>query len=325
MISIIVPVYNAEKYRPHCIDSILVQTYTDFELILVDDGSPDNCGKICDEYAAKDSHVRVIHQKNGGVSAARNAGLDEITGEYVTFVDADDWIHPMYLEILLKVLLENDVDVSVCTYERPTEHINTHCPLTDQINVEKLSAENLLLRHEWNFNYIWGKLYRSALFNGIRYPVGKNYEDTYTTYRVLFAARDKEVAWIDRPLYFYYKNVEGITRSPWTPKELEVFDGIHNQLDFYRENGYEQAYKKEHWLYVNHFAYQISRIRENKKDLSKNRPYLRKLRSKMLKVMRQDPETYGYKEMPQCYEAAFPLAMRVYHFFGKVARLVFRK
>ena len=113
-ISVIVPVYKVEKNIHRCVDSILGQTYADFELILVDDGSPDNCGAICDEYAAKDSRVVVIHQKNGGLSSARNAGIDIATGAYISFVDSDDYIYPNYLERLYEVLVEFDADISVC-------------------------------------------------------------------------------------------------------------------------------------------------------------------------------------------------------------------
>ncbi len=121
-ISIIVPVYNVEKFLPRCIDSILEQTYTNFELILVDDGSPDNCGRICDEYVEKDSRVAVIHQKNGGLSAARNAGLDwafeNSDSEWITFIDSDDWVHPLYLECLYNACIMNNLEIAVCNYLR---------------------------------------------------------------------------------------------------------------------------------------------------------------------------------------------------------------
>lgn len=115
-LSIIVPVYNVEKYLPKCIDSILAQTFTDFELILIDDGSPDECGEICDEYAIKDSRIKVIHQKNQGVSSARNAGLDIATGTYLGFVDSDDWIEPEMYEVMIKTVKEKNSDVVICGF-----------------------------------------------------------------------------------------------------------------------------------------------------------------------------------------------------------------
>lgn len=113
-VSIIVPVYKVEPYLNKCVDSILAQTFTDFECILVDDGSPDSCGKICDEYVQKDSRVKVIHQENQGLSAARNSGLDMASGAWIVFVDSDDWIEPDAVEVLYRAALQNDADMAVC-------------------------------------------------------------------------------------------------------------------------------------------------------------------------------------------------------------------
>ena len=127
MITIVVPVYKVEKYLNRCVDSILNQTYTDFELLLIDDGSPDNCGKLCDEYFEKDSRIFVIHQKNGGLSAARNTGINRFyeqnRSDYITFVDSDDWLHPNYLKILMDGITENHVKISVCNYKRVISEI----------------------------------------------------------------------------------------------------------------------------------------------------------------------------------------------------------
>lgn len=323
-ISVIVPVYNVEKYIHRCIDSILAQTYSDFELILVDDGSPDGCPAICDEYAQEDSRVHVIHKLNGGLSDARNAGLDWMFANsgsrYVTFIDSDDWVHPQFLELLLRAVTEYQVDVGVCTFERPERYLHEQMTSRELGAAEKLTVEDLLIQHEWNYNYAWGKLYWRELFREIRYPKGKNFEDTFTTYRVLFAARQEAVVWLDQPLYFYFRNEAGITRSPWTPKELVVLEGIRAQIDYYRTHGYARALEKEQWLYVNHFAYQLCRIRENKGDYRKNRGYLRKLRAEMMRYVHQNPEKYGYRKMPWCYEAAYPRLMRVYHACGKMVR-----
>lgn len=325
MVSVIVPVYKVEPYIHQCVDSILAQTYPDFELILVDDGSPDNCGKICDEYANQDSRIHVIHQENGGLSAARNAGIDAAKGEYITFVDSDDFIHPQLIRQLFDAVIKYHVDVSVCTFERFDRLTEIKI---DQLNcneAEVMTAENLLVFHEWNYNYAWGKMYKKKLFDGIRYPVGKNFEDVFTTYRILFAAEKEKIAWLKQPLYFYYINYNGITRSPWTPGELTVFQGMQEQIDFYRDRGYNRALDKEMYLYVNHFAYQICRIRENKKDFRKNKKYMNRLRYKMMHTVLKEPKRYGYKKMPQCFEAAFPRTMKILHKCMRIIRLMFRK
>lgn len=322
VISIIVPVYKVEKYLKRCIDSVLEQTFCDFELILVDDGSPDQCGRICETYAEKDGRIIALHRKNGGLSAARNTGLDWMfansKSSYVTFIDSDDWIHPQYLETLLGTIEKNNAGVSVAGFQRMDEYQDDTIDKLDRFPEEVMGAEDFFLNHEWNFNYAWGKLYRREYFRHVRYPEGKNFEDTFTTYKVLFAG--KTVAFIDFPLYYYFYNIEGISHSLWNPSELVVMEGIREQIRFYEENGFSRALEKEKQLYINHYAYQIRRIRANKLDRKKNMPYLKTLKKEMFHLIRQNPEKYGYKKMPQCYEAAYPRLMQIYHGAGKLIR-----
>ena len=322
VISIIVPVYKVEKYLKRCVDSILEQTFRDFELILVDDGSPDQCGRICETYAEKDGRIIALHRENGGLSAARNTGLDWMfansESSYVTFIDSDDWIHPQYLETLLGTIEKNNAGVSVAGFQRMDEYQADTIDKLYRFPEEVMAAEDFFLNHEWDFNYACGKLYRREYFRDVRYPVGKNFEDTFTTYKVLFAG--KTVAFIDFPLYYYFYNIEGISHSLWNPSELVVMEGIREQIRFYEENGFSRALEKEKQLYINHYAYQICRIRANKLDRKKNMPYLKTLKKEMFHLIRQNPEKYGYKKMPQCYEAAYPRMMQIYHGAGKLIR-----
>ena len=327
-ISVIVPVYKVEKYIKRCIDSILTQTFRDFELILVDDGSPDKCGQICEKYAQKDERIVVLHRENGGLSAARNTGIEwtflNSESKYITFIDSDDWIHPQYLEILYQAVINTNSPVSVVEFERVKSFEVSKVYKEDGISEpEVLKPEDFFINHEWNFNYACGKLYERTYFAEVRYPVGKKYEDTFTTYKILFAG--KQVAFIDSPLYYYFYNTEGLSHSLWNPSELAVMEGIREQIRFYRDNGYTRALEKEEQLYVNHFAYQICRIRENKADLKKNIFYLRELRKEMMRLIRKNPEKYGYRKMPQCFEAAYPTIMTIYHGIGKVFRFIGRK
>lgn len=320
-ITVIVPVYKVEDYLARCINSILKQTYIDYELVLVDDGSPDRCGDICEEYARTDKRIIALHRENGGLSAARNTGIDwafaHSSSEYLTFIDSDDWIHSQYLEELLYAIQKSDAAVSVCCQRRANEYAEEQMrSFLEHAVMNCMSAEELLLYHEWNYNYAWGKLYKKEYFSTVRYPEGKNFEDTFTTYKVLFAG--EKVAWIDRELYFYFINNEGISKSLWTPKELVIFEGMQQQMRFYKEQGYTRALEKEEQLYVNHYAYQICRIRENKKDLKKNKVYLRQLKREMMCWVHQFPEKYSYRKMPQCYDAAYPLIMKGYHKLGAV-------
>lgn len=307
-ISVIVPVYNVEKYIRRCLDSILVQSFRDFDLVLVDDGSPDGCGAICDEYAERDSRVHVIHRENGGLSAARNSGIDwaleNSDSRYLTFIDSDDWVHPQFLESLLSSACAMDAAVSMAGMCRVTDFDPETMAPKKLPEPQCLPAEELFLQRE-DFNFAWGKLYRKELFRTLRYPEGKIFEDVFTTYRALFAV--EKLALVDEPLYFYYYNPEGISHSVWKPTELVIFEGMRRQMDFYRANGYQRALEKENGIYVNHYAYQLIRIRENRENWKEYKPLWKKLRREMRALMKASGGKYTYKTMPYCAKAAFPL------------------
>lgn len=306
-ISVIVPVYNVEKYIHRCVDSILTQTFAAFDLILVDDGSPDHCGAICDEYAEKDSRIHVIHRENGGLSAARNSGIDwalaNSDSQYLTFIDSDDWVHPQFLESLISSACAMNAPVSMAGMCRVTDFDPETMAPKKLPEAQCLSAEELFLRRE-DFNYAWGKLYSRELFRTLRYPEGKVFEDVFTTYRALFAA--KKIALVDEPLYFYYYNQEGISHSAWKPTELVIFEGMRQQMDFYRANGHLRAFEKEEKLYVGHHGYQLIRIRENRQNWKEYKPLWKQVRREMRALMKESGGKYTYKTMPYCAKAAFP-------------------
>lgn len=214
LISIIVPVYNVELYIKKCVDKIIAQSYKNLEIILVDDGSTDLSGKICDEYALKDSRIKVIHKKNGGLSDARNAALDIMSGLYVTCIDSDDYVDKRYVEYLYNILTETKSDISVCA----TKIVNEK----DEVVVKrqytgKVSTYN---QHDALFeilscknfsNSAWGKLYRADLFNGIRYPYGRIFEDLPTTYKLFFRA--DRVVYGSEPYYNYLLRSGSLSRQ----------------------------------------------------------------------------------------------------------------
>jgi len=211
-ISVIVPVYNVEEYLPRCVDSILAQTYEKLEVILVDDGTKDASDQICDRYAEKDPRVRVIHKENGGLSSARNAGIDIATGEYLAFVDSDDWIEPEMYSHMLELMEKYDTRL-VCAgrydVESETEAKTVGlCPEKEEL----VSGEELVKRiFLWDHldSAAWDKLYHRSLFEGIRYPVGKIVEDVPTTYRL--ALRAGNAVLCDRPFYNYFHRPNSIT------------------------------------------------------------------------------------------------------------------
>lgn len=284
-ISVIIPVYKVELYIHRCVDSILNQTYTDFELILVNDGSPDNCGAICDEYAKKDGRIHVIHQENGGLSAARNAGLDWIfensESEWVTFVDSDDWVHPSCLELLLKVAKESKNKISMCHFIRQKEK-----------NLEFPSVQGTWRYMPTNDAYIMdakdggvesyavGRLYYKELFSEVRYPVGLYWEDLYTTYKVLYLC--EQIAVLDDILYYYFVNPDGVTESSWSKRNLDIIGGYKENQEFFRRRNDEKmelqivnALRCE--LPTQYFSLQKSDLPTNEKKVIK-RILLREMR-----------------------------------------------
>lgn len=236
-ISVIVPVYRAEKFLHRCVDSVLGQTFRDFELILLDDGSPDGSGAICDAYAARDSRVRAIHQKNAGVCAARNTCLDWVLSnsdsQWIFFIDNDDWMHPETLERLHRAALEQGTKIAVCGYAQTEGENPAVSP--EQLTPERWLPKDFYMQRFVNATVCWGKLYHRSCFDGERYPVGKHMEDEFLTYRLLFAQEALTV--IPAPLYAYYFNPTGITKSAWTPKRLDAWEAYEQQIAFFEQRG----------------------------------------------------------------------------------------
>lgn len=239
-ISVIVPIYNVEPYLCRCVDSILAQTFRDFEIILIDDGSPDRCPKICDHYAGRDNRIHVIHQKNGGLSAARNAGIDwafaNSDSEWITFIDSDDWVYPQYLEFLYRAAVEEDVLISVCgtAYERN----DVHEMLPQKYQVRTISSEQYWTDNNGEISVAWEKLYKKHLFKQVRFPIGMLYEDEFTTYKLLFAT--ERLAVLHNNLYIYYYSERSIIRSNWNEKKFSNVDAVLEQIEFFKAKGYSQ-------------------------------------------------------------------------------------
>lgn len=298
-ISVIVPVYNVEKYLHRCVDSILAQTFSDFELILVDDGSTDNCGKICDEYAKKDNRIHVIHKDNGGLSDARNAGIDwafaNSDSEWITFIDSDDWIHPKYLEALYKAAEETGCKISISGYEETTGN----SPVVEENSLlgVTVNTEDFFCEHNVNAVIACAKLYKKVLFKEIRYPIGKLHEDEFTTYKVLF--KNDTCAFIDQPLYYYFYNIESIMKSKWTPKRLDAIEALYSRMGFFQKHHFLFAYQYTVIEIAKYFFYQLNR------DILMDYPKIKKqlfhkLRFHLL------TKRVSIKEVPYCYELVFP-------------------
>ena len=236
LVSVIVPIYNVEAYLRRCVDSILNQTYINLEIFLVDDGATDGCPLICDEYAAKDSRIKVIHKKNGGLSDARNVAIDVMTGEYVLFIDSDDYVHHAIVEVLYRSLQEHKSDISIAShgdiFNEDVLDLSSKQDNTVTTFSAKDGLETMLYQRDITTS-AWGKLYKAELFSdGIRYPKGKLCEDLDTTYK-LFAKSDKIVL-NSAKLYYYLQRDDSIIKSSFKPGRADALKFAEDQLDFVR-------------------------------------------------------------------------------------------
>lgn len=245
-ISIIVPVYQVEKYIRQCIESILAQTFTDFELILVDDGSKDNSGKICDEYAAKDKRIRVIHKENGGLSDARNNGLDKAVGKYFMFVDSDDYIAPKMAECLYNNILKEDADIAICNYRYVFE--NGEKDFSTENKAEVLDGAEIFYNRKNERNYgfwtvAWNKLYKAEAFKNKRFRFGKYHEDEFWANDIY--SSDIKAATVSESLYYYRQRDNSIMGNRNIKKCFDLIEAFQERIWVYlKEEKYSsQAYK----------------------------------------------------------------------------------
>lgn len=230
LVSIIVPVYNVEDYLSACLESIQTQDCHNIEIIIVNDGSTDNSGIICDKVAAADDRIRVIHQKNGGLSAARNAGIDRATGDYIVFVDSDDLMHPSYISVLLSELSESGCKLAMCDMQRfhdAPEIANIPETLFKEILSSRQTIQRFLQGEWWSAP---AKIYKSELFESIRFPVGRNNED-YAILTRIFEQCEK-VVYLRTPLYFYRCRVGSITRCTLNDHSFDEIDNCVDVLEY---------------------------------------------------------------------------------------------
>lgn len=241
MVSVIVPVYNVRPYLKECIDSILAQSYRQMEIILIDDGSTDGSGEFCDAYAQMDNRIHVIHQPNQGLSAARNCGIEYASGEYLCFVDSDDYLYPYSIETLLRLCVENKADMSVCTFDmlNGKKHIaNPNARTSSAVEVfygeQKMDA---YLRQNKIHTTAWGKMFAAELFHEIRFPVGKLYEDVYILHRILHEARC--IAYLPKSTYIYRIRPGSITNSGFSLQSMDMLEA-HTKLFRFVEERYPE-------------------------------------------------------------------------------------
>lgn len=236
LISVIVPIYNVEKYMKKCVDSIINQTYKNLEIILVDDGSPDNCPKICDEYTELDNRIKAIHKENGGLSDARNAGMKIATGQYVSFIDSDDYISDCFIETLYTTMKTENSDIVECDIVRFEDGT---APVIEKENsdINSFSTEkglSLLIAENKFHQYVWNKLYKSEIALKIPFAKGKLNEDEFWTYQI-FGLADK-VTKINKSMYFYLQRSGSIMGNKFNIRRLDALEAKAERQKYIEAN-----------------------------------------------------------------------------------------
>ena len=236
-ISIVVPIYNVEQYLDKCVRSLVNQTYENLEIILVDDGSKDKSGQICDLWKEKDNRIKVIHKKNGGLSDARNAGMRIAQGEYMAFVDSDDWVDERIYEILMENMDKYNADISVCSIKKVYEK-----DILDKVeilnnNISVFTAEEALknlIKESVLKQTVWNKLYKREVTDNIYFEFGKIHEDEFWTYQIF--GRCSSIVYTDEQLYYYLQRPGSIMNKSFSVKRLDALEAKNNRLNYVIKN-----------------------------------------------------------------------------------------
>lgn len=269
LISVIVPIYNVEKYLKKCIDSIIEQTYSELEIILVNDGSTDQSLSVCESY--QDERIKIVNKVNGGLSSARNAGLEVARGAYIFFLDSDDWIEKNCIEYLLNTLIQTEVDIVQCGFILTTTEDMTVPKKEEKILIYD-NIQALKVFHDKVNTITWNKLYKASIFKDIRFPHGKIHEDHFTTYKAIYAAQ--KIAVSSRVLIYYRQRPNSIMSTKYNVKRLHIVEAVQEKLKFMKKLGNQELYnitlKEYEYVIINAFE-------EHKKYLPNDEENLLKL------------------------------------------------
>ena len=265
LISVIVPIYNVEKYLDRCVDSIVNQTYRNLEIILVDDGSPDNCPQLCNEWAKKDNRIKVVHKANGGLSDARNAGLVVSTGELILFIDSDDWIELDTFDKMLNRMIDDDSDVVSSGVKWVTEEgelLNDVSVQWDDV-IETHSAMSEIIVDGKLKQHVWNKLYKRALIEDIPFEKGKCHEDVFWSYQVF--TRAKKVSLMTESFYNYVQRSDSIMGEKYSVKRLDALDAMKQRCEFVKTS-FPDLYDKALYTYMSSCMYHLQLALQSKQN-----------------------------------------------------------
>lgn len=294
-VSVVVPIYKVEKYLNRCIDSILNQTYKNIEVILVNDGSPDRCGSIAEEYAAADPRIKVIHKENGGLSDARNAGIQHVTGNYTMFVDSDDWLASNAIDMLMTAFKRYKADVVQSAFYYAYEDYllfdhTQYSPEGKPVILNRKSLMYELVKNDRVKNFAWGKLYKTSILQGIPFKKGVLFEDVFWAHQVM--DRVRKFILINQPLYFYLQRSDSIVAS-YTPRNLDILAGLKERHKFIEEKYQDlvdESFKVIFKTSLIHYNLLILNWRKDKRGSYRKeiRHYIRKNSAKIKKAVDHD-------------------------------------
>lgn len=299
LITIVIPIYNVEKYIDDCVQSIINQTYENLQIILVDDGSTDSCPKICDKYKQKDARIEVIHKKNGGLSDARNAGIQGARGKFICFVDSDDFTNCVYVEKLYNLIIKNDADISVSGFKRVQEFKEEYFKGKEENSIEKIYTGKQMIENIYDRSlYVqssvtWNKMYKTEMFKKTKFPYGKLHEDEYTTYKLYYNC--KKVVMTSEILYYYRYVQNSIMNKKFNKKRLDGILALEERMRFFQEKNEEKLYNLTLVRYLNVIMIHYTNCKmflENSKEIqielkSKYKEYYRKV-LKLSECSKQD-------------------------------------
>ncbi|MCR5557534.1 MAG: glycosyltransferase [Butyrivibrio sp.] len=251
LISVIIPVYNVGNYLERCVESVCKQSYLNIEIILVDDGSTDDSGKICDEFGKVDDRIKVIHQTNKGLAGARNTGIDASRGEYLCFVDSDDYVHPDYVKYLYEICVDNHCQIGICGHCATDRMEKFH--EVDWGGKVLVCDRKQIFDDFYSENHVpiviaWNKIYSRECIGNIRYDEGFIHEDEATTFKYLYNA--KRIAWGKERLYYYFDRTDSITGQEYSKKRLDILKAYENRLEFYSSHAEQEYYERECQFYL---------------------------------------------------------------------------
>ena len=297
LISIIIPIYNVEKYLKRCVESVVNQTYKNLEIILVDDGSPDNCGKICDEFARKDERIKVIHKKNGGLSDARNAGIDVAKGEFLSFIDSDDYVDKRFIQTMYNNLINNDADISLVkhySFSNDEDILETK----EKEKVAVLSKDEYfdqMYENPIDKVVAWNKLYKREIFDKIKYPIGKINEDEAVIHYIIGSV--SKIAISNLELYYYFQRESSIMNKGKS-NNFDRFDFIYDRLEYFKKHNMKN--RKCYYGTIEEYKICVMQLYINNTPKEQIKKY-----QKILKTLMREYKTHSKKHLLKSYLFTF--------------------